>query len=56
MSSLGRWVCIRKQTEQATESKPVSNSILSWALLQFLPTEFLLWIPSVMNCNREAGS
>lgn len=36
--------CIRKQTEQTTESKPVSNSP-PWLLLQFLPAGSCLGIP-----------
>lgn len=51
--------CIRKQAEQALESKPVHN-MSSWLLLQFLPPgsclEFPLWWTMIEMCKPKTSA
>lgn len=48
--------CIWKPDEQAIGNKPASSD--PWTLLQFQPpgcyTEFLLWLPSLVDCDLGA--
>jgi hypothetical protein len=41
--------CIKKQTEQVMESKPVSSVPIRNTMRSLL--EFLLWPPSGIDCN-----